>query len=321
MNNFIRLTELLLQVYTLKYTRMKTVVLVSFLLIALVGYPVWAQNASGGPGNYVVVVGTFSVRENANKFARQVRKQKLNPQLEMDNIKNVHHVYVLETDNHDAAIAEAKRLQKSSPFKDAWVFSRGLIVEPVIATVVEEKPKEEEKKIIIEEPPKEVKAVPVDSAKLREEKIKNEVEKKVMSTKKGDMEKLDFIFFYRDASVLRPESRFAVDKLLQLLREKPKTEIRIHGHTNGNESGKIIKRASDKADFFSLANTVEDYGSAKELSELRANTIRDYLIANGIDKKRMSVKAWGGKKPLVNEDSDKAETNVRVEIEVVQSQE
>ena len=300
---------------------MKTVVLVSFLLLALIGHRASAQSASSSPGNYVVVVGTFSVRENANKFAKQLRKQKLKPQLEIDKINNLNHVYVLETDSHDTAIAEAKRLQKSGLFRDAWVFSRGLIVEPVIATVVEEKPKEEEKKIIIEEPPKEVKVVPVDSAKLREEKIKNEVEKKVMSTKKGGMEKLDYIFFYRDASVLRPESRFAVDKLLQLLREKPKTEIRIHGHTNGNESGKIIKRSSDKADFFSLTNTVEDYGSAKELSELRANAIRDYLVANGIDKKRMSVKAWGGKKPLVNEDSDKAETNVRVEIEVVQSQE
>lgn len=300
---------------------MKTVVLVSFLLIALIGHRASAQSASSSPGNYVVVVGTFSVRENANKFAKQLRKQKLKPQLEIDKINNLNHVYVLETDSHDTAIAEAKRLQKSGLFRDAWVFSRGLIVEPVIATVVEEKPKEEEKKIIIEEPPKEVKVVPIDSAKLREEKIKNEVEKKVMSTKKGGMEKLDYIFFYRDASVLRPESRFAVDKLLQLLREKPKTEIRIHGHTNGNEPGKIIKRSSDKADFFSLTNTVEDYGSAKELSELRANAIRDYLVANGIDKKRMSVKAWGGKKPLVNEDSDKAETNVRVEIEVVQSQE
>ena len=297
---------------------MKTVVLASFLLIALIGHRAWAQSASSGPGNYLVVVGTFSVRENANKFTRQVRKQKLKPQLEVDKIKNLHHVYVLETDNHDAAIGEAKRLQKSGQYRDAWVFSRGLIVEPVIATVIEEKPKEE---VRIEEPPKEVKADPIDSAKLREEHIKSEVEKKVMSTKKGEMEKLDYIFFYRDASVLRPESSFAVDKLVQLLREKPKIEIRIHGHTNGNEPGKIIKRANDKADFFSLANTIEDYGSAKELSELRANTIRDYLIANGIDKKRMSVKAWGGKKPLFNEDSDKAEANVRVEIEVVKSHE
>ena len=58
----------------------------------------------------------------------------------------------------------------------------------MIATVIEEKPKEEEKKIIIEEPPKEVKAAPVDSAKLREEKIKSEVEKKVMLTKKDEVQ-------------------------------------------------------------------------------------------------------------------------------------
>ena len=71
---------------------------------------------------------------------------------------------------------------------------------------------------------------------------------------------------------------------------------------------------------YSLQNTVEDYGSAKELSELRANQILEYLASKGIDRKRMSIKAWGGKKPLYNVDDAKAEANVRVEIEVVKSE-
>ena len=131
------------------------------------------------------------------------------------------------------------------------------------------------------------------------------------------MEKLDYIYFYRDASVLRPESKFAIDQLLMMLKENPKQVIRIHGHTNGNDPGKIIRRTDESTDFFSLKNTIEDYGSAKELSQLRAEQIRDYLIASGIDKGRMSIKAWGGKKPLFPVDDDRAEANVRVEIEIV----
>ena len=281
------------------------------------GHRAWAQSVSGGkPGNYLVVVGAFSVPENATKFSKHVRKQNFKPQLEINKITNLNYIFVLETDSHDDAIAEAKRLQQSGPFRDAWVFSRGLIIEPVIEPIIE-KPKEELKEIVKEKPPEEKKLDPVDSAKLREDEIKREVEKKTLSTKKGETEKLDYIFFYKDASVLRPESRFAVDKLVRLLKENPKEKIRIHGHTNGSEPGKIIRRANDKSDFFSLDNTIEDYGSAKELSELRAEVIRDYLLANGIDKKRMSVKAWGGKKPIYKVDDDKAEANVRVEIEVL----
>jgi outer membrane protein OmpA-like peptidoglycan-associated protein len=193
------------------------------------------------------------------------------------------------------------------------VYSRGLVVDP--PPLVEVK-KEEVKvePIVIAEPIKEV-PPPVDSAKLKEEILKKKVDDSKMATKKGEMEKLDNIFFYKDASVLRPESRFAVDKLVMLMKQNPTQHIKIHGHTNGNEPGKIIRHA--KSDFFSLENTIEDYGSAKELSEERANVIRDYLVAKGIDKKRMSVKAWGGKKPLYKVDDDRALANVRVEIEVM----
>ena len=102
------------------------------------------------------------------------------------------------------------------------------------------------------------------------------------------------------------------------IRDRHPTEIiRIHGHTNGNDKGRIIKLKPNASNFFSLDETEDDYGSAVKLSELRASVIMDYLTANGIDKKRMSIKAWGGKKPLFEVDDEKAEANVRVEIEVL----
>ena len=58
-------------------------------------------------------------------------------------------------------------------------------------------------------------------------------------------------------------------------------------------------------------------GSAKELSESRAQVIKDYLVANGIDAARMEVKAWGGKRPIFDKKGANAKKNIRVEVEVL----
>jgi outer membrane protein OmpA-like peptidoglycan-associated protein len=69
--------------------------------------------------------------------------------------------------------------------------------------------------------------------------------------------------------------------------------------------------------FFSLTDTREGFGSAKKLSEERAKVIRDYLQGEGIDEKRMEVKAWGGKRPVKDKLGAQARSNVRVEIEIL----
>ena len=135
--------------------------------------------------------------------------------------------------------------------------------------------------------------------------------------KKGDIAVMYNVYFFKDAAVIRPESLFEINSLLELLNENEKYVIRIHGHTNGDAYGNIIY-PNDKSDnFFSLNNTKEDFGSAKKLSEERANTIRKYLISKGINAKRMEIKAWGGKRPVQNELGARAQENVRVEIEIL----
>ncbi len=301
---------------------MKAFALMCCLLLACSVYHAKAQSSNGAIPNYAVVIGAFSVQANAARFTKQVKKQNLKPLTQFNEIKNLYYVYILETNDLDAAVVEAKRLQNDGPFRDAWVFNRAP-AQPVIETIIEpiviqEKPKEEVI-VVVPEVTLPKKMSHADSVAMEEAKIKEKVDKTVMARKKGEAEKLDYIFFYKDAAILRPESRFAVDKLVKILKENPVEEIRIHGHTNGNDPGKIIRRADENGDFFSLDNTVEDYGSAKDLSQQRAELIRDYLVAQGIDKKRMSIKAWGGKKGLFSVDDDKAEANVRVEIEVVKN--
>jgi outer membrane protein OmpA-like peptidoglycan-associated protein len=138
----------------------------------------------------------------------------------------------------------------------------------------------------------------------------------LMWLQRGDVAIMYNVFFFKDAAVMRPESRFEVNNLLTLLRENPTYRIRIHGHTNGNASGKII-RMGVPGNFYTLAGTKQGYGSAKSLSEERAMVIRDYLITNGILADRMEVKAWGGKKPIFDKHSVRASENVRVEIEIL----
>lgn len=136
--------------------------------------------------------------------------------------------------------------------------------------------------------------------------------------RKGDIAVMYNVYFYKDAGVMRPESKWEVNSLREMLKENPKYKIRIHGHTNGGAPGKIISMEEESKNFFSLNDTKDGYGSAKKLSHERADVIRRYLIDQGVDPKRMEVKAWGGKRPIHDKLSNRAGENVRVEVEILE---
>jgi outer membrane protein OmpA-like peptidoglycan-associated protein len=136
---------------------------------------------------------------------------------------------------------------------------------------------------------------------------------------KGDIAVMYNVYFFKDAAIMRPESRYEVTSLLDMLKENPKYKIKIHGHTNGGAHGKIISLKPDSDNFFALNNTKEGIGSAKELSEERAEVIQSFLVSNGIEAGRMQIKAWGGKKPIQDKHGPQAQSNVRVEIEILEN--
>lgn len=133
---------------------------------------------------------------------------------------------------------------------------------------------------------------------------------------RGDIAVMYNVYFFKDAAAMRPESQFEVNSLLEMLQENPKYRIRIHGHTNGNAPGKIM--TVTEGNYFSLTGSKEGFGSAKQLSEERADIIRQYLLDHGVEPKRMEVKAWGGKRPIHDKLSNRAHENVRVEIEILE---
>lgn len=139
----------------------------------------------------------------------------------------------------------------------------------------------------------------------------------LMRLQKGDIAILYNVYFFKDAGVMRPESRYEVGSLLEMLNENPNYKIKLHGHTNGGAAGKIISMGDSK-NYFSLTGTKEGFGSAKKLSLERSEVIRDYLVNEGIDPKRIEIKAWGGKKPIFDKLSTRAQENVRVEVEILE---
>lgn len=136
--------------------------------------------------------------------------------------------------------------------------------------------------------------------------------------KKGDVLVMYNVYFFKDAAVMKPESKYELLSLLDMLEENDNLKVRIHGHTNGNASGKIIHMDEEKNFFSLVAEQEEDFGSAKKLSQFRAETIQDWLVEQGVNPERMSVRGWGGKKMIYGKHDTQAHKNVRVEIEIIE---
>lgn len=157
---------------------------------------------------------------------------------------------------------------------------------------------------------------PTDSAGITESGGVYTVPMTLKPIEAGDVSIMYNVFFFKDAAVMRTDSKYEINSLVAMMQAHPNRKIIIHGHTNGNYRGKIIMM-NEKKSFFSMSETKSEMGSATKLSEERAKCIQEYLVANGVDRGRMEIKAWGGKKMLYEHDHKRAIENVRVEIEIV----
>lgn len=85
------------------------------------------------------------------------------------------------------------------------------------------------------------------------------------------------IFYDFDKATLRPESKEALDEMVQLLNDNPHVTIEMSSHTDRKGS--------------------EEYNMG--LSDRRAQSVVDYLIAAGIAKDRMKPQGYGKTRPKV----------------------
>jgi outer membrane protein OmpA-like peptidoglycan-associated protein len=125
------------------------------------------------------------------------------------------------------------------------------------------------------------------------------------TVKEGDVLRLRNINFYGGRHTFLPTAIIPLEELLDVMKANPTLVIEIQGHICCR-----IGSPEDGADFD--ANDTN-------LSRNRARAVYDYLVENGIDKKRMSYKGFAGLVPLVNPEYTEADrtANRRVEIKIV----
>jgi outer membrane protein OmpA-like peptidoglycan-associated protein len=102
-------------------------------------------------------------------------------------------------------------------------------------------------------------------------------------------------------STLSQEAKALLDKDVQVLKENPLTNVRMAGYTSAEGTEEVNQ----------------------ELSESRANAVRDYLIEEGVAPERITVIGYGRTRPAMYEvtpgdiNSKEAMANMRVLFEVV----
>lgn len=107
---------------------------------------------------------------------------------------------------------------------------------------------------------------------------------------------LNNVFFDFSKAVLRPESFPELNRLVDLLKERPQMEVEVAGHTDssGPESFNLL------------------------LSQFRAEAVTSYLTAKGIQPSRIKTSFFGEARPVVSNDTREGRNkNRRVEFIII----
>ncbi|MFI5173166.1 MAG: OmpA family protein, partial [Chitinophagales bacterium] len=112
----------------------------------------------------------------------------------------------------------------------------------------------------------------------------------------GEILTLKNIFFETASAGLLDVSRTELNKVVDLMLQNPAMKIRVNGHTD---------------------NVGTDADNLK-LSLDRSSSVKNYLIANGIEASRISNKGFGESKPIDSNASEQGRANNRrTEIEIL----
>ena len=138
----------------------------------------------------------------------------------------------------------------------------------------------------------------------------------LVKSKRGDYIEFNKVRFFGNSAIFQPESRIELDGLVDLMKDNPKYKIKVHGHCNGKQSRNVVTKGSSNEFFETSTLNERRTVSAKELTQLRADLVKEYLVANGIEGKRIKTKAEGGKVMIYPQGSTLAGYNDRIEVEI-----
>lgn len=117
--------------------------------------------------------------------------------------------------------------------------------------------------------------------------IKKEI--KLVNAKQGAKVVLRNVFFDVGKSDIRPESASELQRLVKLLSENPSIKIEVSGHTDN----------------------IGDSKTNQALSEARALSVMNSLIAIGVNKSRLVYKGYGSTQPIDTNDTEAGKQNNR----------
>lgn len=159
------------------------------------------------------------------------------------------------------------------------------------ATVVADKPETKEKEIKKPEPKTDKKDTPLVATKT---KIIKELDRSKLS--KGQIIKVEQIYFLADSPTIIESSYGVLEELYEFLSENKDVKIEIGGHTNG----------------------LPEHEYCDKLSASRAKAVVDYLNQKGIPIAQLEHKGYGKRKPIAPNNTEKGRLqNQRVEIKIL----
>lgn len=112
----------------------------------------------------------------------------------------------------------------------------------------------------------------------------------------GGLVRLNNVFFAQAKDEMLAESYPELNRLVSLMTENPKLEIELEGHTDieGNATANM------------------------KLSQKRVETIKRYLVEQGIAQRRIETKAFGAQRPMTKDRSEESKKlNRRVEFKIL----
>lgn len=131
---------------------------------------------------------------------------------------------------------------------------------------------------------------------LRTQVLKDlEMNFRLLPIEVGATVNLKSVLFERSKPVLLTSSYDELDLVADFMKENPKVEILLSGHTDNQGRHDLNMK----------------------LSRERVNVVKNYLVAKGINEKRITSKGFGGAKPIADNDAEETRAlNRRVEFTI-----
>ena len=134
---------------------------------------------------------------------------------------------------------------------------------------------------------------------LEKSPVEEEVENVILTKEEAEVVRkaFDNLEFETGKEVIRLRSYIALNELAGLLINNPDWKLRITGHTDN----------------------IGDRESNKQLSQRRAEAVRDYIIEQGVAANRFLVDWYGEERPIADNSTEEGrQKNRRVEMEIVE---